>query len=460
MKTKYLLACTVLMLAGIKTHGQDSAGLSLPDLWEEAFANYPSLEAYRSQQRQADFNQRLTRNQYLPDLYLQAQTSLGTQNAISGSFFPLAGLYNVNGSEFNSASDHGTNTFGSVTMDWTFLQFGKQKKSQEAAKIISSQATHILNVERLRMQAEISRSYFQFFYHQGMERWAQKNTERVRGLLRASASRVKSGLSPVADSLLVHATLKQTRADLHLWQGRGEGTKIELARWLNLSANELSLNESSILRAATPHGHSVPEENQALHPVLAYKGEQIAYTEKQKELASVAALPSLSLLAGAQLRGNSMNDEASFYENWEHSYKDPVHNYAIGLGLTWTLGDAFDSKLKKRRYQEEVRQTEAEAEALALGLRSQQEISRRQIMHSENQIAVSEQAYESAKQAYSLFEVRYKSGLISITELLQIQDVLQKTEKTRIEAYYQYWIHQVNLAESAADFFHLQNVFK
>lgn len=460
MKITYLLACTVFVLAGIKTYGQESPGLSLPDLWEEAFSNYPSLEAYRSQQRQADFNQRLTRNQYLPEVYLQAQTSLGTQNAISGSFFPLAGLYNVSGSELNGTSNHGTNTFGSVIMDWKFLQFGKQKKSQEAAKIISSQAMHRLNVEQLRMQAEISRTYFQFFYYQGMEHWAQNNTERVRAILRASASRARSGLSPGADSLLVNATLNQTSAELSLWQGRREETKIALARWLNLSANELSLNESSILRSGIRQGLSVPEENQGLHPVLAFKGEQIAYAEKQKELASVTALPSLSLLAGAQIRGNSLNNEASFYENWEHSYNNPVHNYAVGLGLTWNLGDAFDSKLQKRRYQERVRETQAETEEVALGLRSQEEISRRQIRQSEDQIADAEQAYESAEEAYRLFEARYMSGLISITELLQIQDVLQRTEKIRIEAYYQYWIHQVNLAESTADFFHLQSQFK
>lgn len=460
MKSTYLLACIIFMLAGIKAHGQDRPGLSLSELWERAFATYPSLEAYRSQQRQADIHQRLTYNQYLPDVQLQAQSSVGTQHAIGGSFFPLPGLYNVNGSESGNTSNHGTNTFGSVVMDWKFLQFGKQKKSQEAAKIFSRQAMHRLSVEQLKIQAEISRAYFRFFYHQGMERWAEKNTERIQAILHAAVSRVEAGLSPGADSFLIKATLDQTSADLHRWQGRKAETKIELARWLNMPANELGLHEASILRTGTRHAFPVPGKNQVLHPLLAFKAEQVAYAGKQKELASVRALPSLSLLGGAQLRGNSMNSEDSFYENWERSYNNPVHNYAIGLGLTWNLGNAFDSRLERKQYQEELRQREAETEAAALDLRSREEIAQRQVVQHQDQITDAEQAYESANQAYALFEARYTSGLISITELLQIQEVLQNTAKIRIETYYQYWMHQVNLAESTADFSYLRSVFE
>src|SRR3546814_4235663 len=115
------------------------------------------------------------RNQFLPDMYLQAQSSLGTQNAISGSFFPLPGLYNVNGSETGSASDHETNLFGSVMMDWKFLQFGRQKKSLESAKIFSNQAMHRLDAEQLTIQAELGRDYR-----------SEEHTSELQSLMRIS----------------------------------------------------------------------------------------------------------------------------------------------------------------------------------------------------------------------------------------------------------------------------------
>ncbi|HEU5148096.1 MAG TPA: TolC family protein [Chryseosolibacter sp.] len=459
MKFRSLLACVVFALAGINSHGQDRHGLSLPQLWKQALANYPSLEAYRSQLRQADIDRRLTHNQYLPDMYLQAQTSVGTQNPISGSSFPLPGVYNVNGSE--SGHHPGTNIFGSVMMDWKFFQFGKQKKSHEAATIFSSQAMHRLDVEQISIQAEVSRRYFEFFYHRGMEAWARENADRLQTILQAAASRATAGLSPAADSLLIKATLNETRADLHLWEGRRAESKIALARWLNMSSDQLIVKDASFVNDGNREG--IPRslrENQIRHPLLAFKDQQVAYVEKQKEIASVSALPSLSLLAGAQLRGNSLNGENSFSEKWQDRDNNPVQNYAIGIGLTWNLGTAFDSRLEKRRYQEMLRQREAETEEAALGLQSLSEISQGQISQSRRQIHEAEEAYQSASQAYALFEARYNSGLISITELLQIQDVLQRTEKTRIEAYYQYWLHHVNLAESTADFSHLQSVFE
>lgn len=460
MKFSYLLTCMVFLLVSLKGFGQDTTGLSLPRLWEQAFANYPSLEAYRSQQRQANINQKLTRNQYLPNVLLQAQNTMGTQHGINGAFFPLPGLFNVNGAGINSGADYAANMFGSVVMDWQFMQFGRQKKSMEAAAVLSNQAAHRLNAEQVAVQAALSRDYFQLLYYQRMQHWAQANTQRLQTIFQASAANARAGLSPGADSLLIKATLDQTGADLHKWQGFEEEAKIALAQWVNIPASHLTVQNELFLNEGEPHLIRETEQDLATHPQLAFKKEQIAYAEKQKELAFLGALPSLSILGGVQLRGHSMNRENSVYENWGQSYNNTADNYLVGLGLTWNLGQAFDSRLEKSLYLEEAQQRQAETEALALNLRSQKEMAQQQMAQSRQQIDNTEQAYEAASQAYGLFEARYNSGLISITELLQIQDILQNTERTRIEAYYQYWLQQTNMAESTADFSYLQNVFE
>src|SRR5690606_30277888 len=376
------------------------------------------------------------------------QSSVGTHNAVSGSFFPLPGLYNINGSP---VGETGTNLFGSVTFDWKVFQFGKQKKLLDAAGTISGKAMQGLHSEQLRIQSKVSRAYFRYFYHEALVRWARTNTERVESILRAAVSRAAAGLSPGVDSLLANATLGRVRADLHLWQGRREESGVELTRWLNMPPHGLELHEVSILHL----GSDQSTESDVTHPVIAFKQAEIAHAKKQKELASLGALPSLSVLGGAQLRGYAADTE-----NLQRSYRDPVHNYAVGLGLTWNLGEAFDSRLKVSRRSAEVRQREAEAESLALSLRAQEDAARMQLLQARRQIADAEDAFESAKQAYVLFEARYSSGLVSITELLQMQDVLQEMEKVRIESYYEYWTHHVNLAEAVADFSYVQSAFE
>lgn len=459
MKHSFLLVSLCLGLISAKSFGQDTAALSLSQLWEQAFAHYPSLEAYQSQLRQATINQKLTRNQQLPEVVLQAQNTLGTQNTIGGAFFPLPGIYNVNGSGIEQSDDLAANMFGSVVMDWKFLQFGKQQKSMEAAKVLVNQATNQIQVEQLAVQAALSRTYFQLLFHERMELWAEKNTERLLDLFAATKSMALAGLSPGADSLLVKASLKQANAMLHEWQGSKAKNAIALARWVNIVPDQLNIKSGPLLTVAALE--AVPTTtNDGLHPHLAYKYEQIAFAEKQKELASISLLPAFSLLGGVQFRGHSRRAENSFYENWGDSYSNTVGNYLVGVGLSWRLSNVFDYKLDRSRFQEEASQRQAEADEVALGLRSQEQMAQRQMAQSRQQVANAEEAYAAASEAYSLFEARYNSGLIAITELLQIQDVLQKTEKTRIEAYYQYWMQQTDWAEAKADFSLLQSVFE
>ena len=460
MNYRYLLVCLFLGLTSVKGYGQDNHALSLPQLWEQAFAHYPSLEAYQARLNGARLNQKLVRNQYLPEVQLQVQNTVGTQNAVGGAFFPLPGLYNVGGSGIGNAADPATNLFGSLVVDWQFLQFGRQKKSVEAAGILAEQATHRLGAERLAIQAELSRTYFRLLFHQQMEQWAAENTGRLQQMFDAAKSTASAGLSPAADSLLIKASLRQTAALQDDWQGRSEESTIALATWANMPPEQINFRHTSFPAVVVA---AIQQENPNLntyHPQLAYRQEQIAYAGKLKEVAASAALPSLSLLGGVQLRGHAPAPEGALSEGWADAYNNPTSNYLLGLGLRWNLGGLIDYKPEQARYQEEINQRQAEADEVALILKSWQQIAQRQLTQNLRQIHNAEEAYQAASEAYRQFEARYKSGLISISELLQVQDVLQKTERTRLEAYFQYWMQQVDLAEASADFSILQHAFE
>ena len=458
MNYRYLLVCLFLGLTSVKGYGQNTHALSLPQLWEQAFTHYPGIEAYQARLNSAKLNQKLVRNQYLPEVQLQVQNTIGSQNAVGGAFFPLPGLYNVGGSGIGNATDPAANLYGSLVVDWQFLQFGKQKKSVEAAGILAEQASHRLSAEQLAIQAELSRTYFQLLFHQQMEQWAAENTERLQQMFDAAKSTASAGLSSAADSLLIKASLRQTSAVQDDWQGRSEESTIALATWVNIPPEQLDIMHTSFPAvAASQQEKPVLTTN---HPQLAYRQEQIAYAGKLKEVAAAAALPSLSLLGGVQLRGHAPAREAAISDGWTDAYHNPTSNYLLGVGLRWNLGGLIDYKQEQARYQEEINQRQAEADEVALNLRSHQEIAQKQLAQNLSQINNAEEAYLAASEAYRQFEARYKSGLISISELLQVQDVLQKTERTRLEAYFQYWMQQTDLAEASADFSILQNAFE
>lgn len=460
MQYRYLLACLLLALVSIEGHGQDNRVMSLPQLWEQAFNNYPSLAAYQARLQQATLDQKLARNQKLPQLNLQVQNTIGTQNTIGGAFFPLPGSYNVAGSGIGNTAGPSANLLGSLIMDWEFLQFGRQKKTMEAAAIMTRHAGYRLEAAQVTIQAELSRTYFALLFHRQMERWAQQNTERLQQLFEASQSTARAGLSPGADSLLVKASLRQTAAKQDDWEGQSQESAIALATWINLPASQLSLKNSSFPAASKGAIPIMEPDAEAQHPQLAFRQQGIAYAGKQKEIAGANVLPTLSLLGGVQLRNHAPTQEGTLGEGWGNVYSNPTHNYLLGLGLRWNLTELFDYKLVRARHQEEIHLLQAEADETVLNLQSRRHIAQRQMTQGLSQIENAEEAYEAASEAYHLFETRYKSGLISISELLQIQDILQNTEKTRIEAYYRYWQQQADFAEASADFSILQTAFE
>jgi outer membrane protein TolC len=459
MSNRIILSCLFLWLYSTVSYGQDRQRLSLPQMWEQAYNNYPSVEAFESQLQQAIYQKKLVKNRYLPQVLLQAQNTVGTNQAVGGAFFPLPGIYNIGGSDAGIPSDPSANTFGSVTMDWKFMQFGKHRKSVEASDIRVNQATSQIAVEKLTIQTELSRDYIEALYHLQMVRWAEANQLRLQSLFSAARSMADAGISPGADSLLIKASLQEAASSLNDWRGQKEESEVLLGVWIGMVPDQIALEHAPLLQKADDFVKESAPVNTS-HPLLAFRQDEIQYAETTKQLAKVSALPSFSLLAGIQTRIHSPALGNPVLETWSNSYRAPVNNYLVGLGMSWNINGLFDHKLNKNRHQEEVLQRQAEAEETSLNLLSQQQIAERQLAQGDSQIQNAEEAYKSAGEAFRLFESRYNSGLISITELLQIQDILQRTEKTRIEAYYQYWMQQVDLALAQAYFSLLQSAFE
>src|SRR5690606_18567637 len=200
MSNRIMLSCLFLWLYSITGFAQDGQRLSLSQMSQQAYKNFPSLAVYQSQLEQAVYERKLIHNKYLPRVLLQAQNTIGTNQAVGGAFFPLPGIYNIGGSDSALPSDPSANTFGSMTIDWRFMQFGRHKKSVEAGDILINQATSQIGAEKLAIQTELSRHYVEALYHLQMVEWAEANQSRLQSLFDVARSLADAGISPGADS--------------------------------------------------------------------------------------------------------------------------------------------------------------------------------------------------------------------------------------------------------------------
>src|SRR5699024_10083362 len=87
------------------------------------------------------------------------------------------------------------------------------------------------------------------------------------------------------------------------------------------------------------------EMQQKNHPLLeAKKREKERLAIKEKNITH-EVLPNISLLAGGMFRGVGFSDEGS---QWKDSYKLPINNYLVGVGLTWDISSFYDHGVKKQ----------------------------------------------------------------------------------------------------------------
>ena len=85
-------------------------------------------------------------------------------------------------------------------------------------------------------------------------------------------------------------------------------------------------------------------------------------------------------------------------------------------------------------------------------MQSDLDASKAKIIQQNQQLIKTRLAVKQSQDAYAMYLARYKSGLITLSELLQLRLLLEHAENSHIEASRDYWIQLANEAELTADF--------
>ena len=443
-----MLIMGCFLLSYSLTCAQTSENIPLSKLYQEA-ATYPGIKAETSIIRTADYDYRLAKQEILPELNLQAQHTFGTFEGAAGAFVPLPGFFNVSGEGINGNT--AVNTMASATLKWDFLRFGKYRDQIDLAQINQEQAQTGFDIKVLELRHQITKAYFGWIHGKAMQDWAKREAERNKSLVKLSSSLVQSGLVAAADSLIASTRLKQAIAQQKKWEGQTNHFKNQLLEYTGKAVNIENIPKSFFSIREVEINDSARN-----HPLLTEKKYQDEALKVREKIVDHQVLPDISLIAGGLLRGIGYGDNSRAFQD---SYELPISNYLVGVGLTWNLSQWYFKGLKTRKVQQEQKRVSLEKEAVKRFITEQQNSLQFHIEKSKEEIQEAEDAYRSASESYRLFKVRYESGLINLTTLLQIQQSLQFTEKARIQAYYDYWQYWNNYAYTQADFSMLTTIF-
>lgn len=458
LKRTLYLAGLLVLLARTQTYSQDRPVLSLSRAWELGMTNYPGFAGNQAEISAAGFQKQLVKTKFLPQVHSQLQHTYGTHAGSTGAFFPLPGIFNVSGGSAGGAPSHTTSgLYGSVLVDWKLFGFGQRTRELQVARLQEGQARTRYSAAQLATQAKISTLYLDIVYNQVTQGWAQTNAARMQQVLALARSLSDAGLKPGADTLFVLSAYRQALAEKNNWQGKARASRIQLTEVIAVPADSFTLAQETYLQAG-PAGLMAPATaDSSSHPYLQVLQQEVQIARVQGQAARRKALPAFSFLAGLSSRASGLATEGAGTGGLAGSSR--ADNYLAGLALSWNITGAHQARLESQlarqqalasqaRYQTQALQQQTTLRALAAGLQEQQ-----------GQLHHARQAVAHAGQAYDLYVTRYESGLISMTELLQLQFLLQQAEKAEIEAYRQYWTQVIRQAELSGDFSLLSNQF-
>ncbi|MDM1045726.1 TolC family protein [Myroides sp. 1354] len=454
MKTIFRSAtCLWLTCLSVTLYAQEPRQHTLGNLWEQVERQYPGIQAQTALVASSASKQQAVKSQALPQFKIQAQNSYGTFEGSNGAFFPQSGFFNVSGNpNLLDGSDQTFNTFGSATVEWEVFAFGKQNQENKAASAQYEQQLAQKEAYILQLKKELAVRHIQNLYATANYDWMSKNADRLKNIELITNGLAVSGLKPAADNLLAHSSYLQAAGQQRYWTGNKQATHIALAELVGEPLDTIdAIHLHNFLTFPLHKTNDATATETFEHPVLTQYKQEASYFEHSSKSMSRAALPSIKVLGGYAIRGTGIQSH-TVTDKWKDGFSNAIDNYLVGVGITWNFSSLFTNQYKKQALTKQAESAEKKYSAYEQALQANIAASQVQIKEQTQQLQQTHQAIIHATQAYGMYMARYKSGLITLSELLQIQQLLEQAEKTHIDATQHYWMQVVSEAALTANF--------
>lgn len=443
-----------LTIAGPVLYAQQKQ-YTLGNLWSLVEGNYPGIIAKSSAIESAKYSERATKSNALPQARMQMQNTYGTYEAASGGFFQQPGLFNVNGARGLSGSSTTASTFGSATVEFELFGFGRQQSENKAAEMMTSRVSTDKEAYVITLKKELSKRYIQFIYNDVKLKWIEKNAARLYDIQTSAAGLARSGIKPAADSLLAYSSYIQALAERDNWVGNKMASEERLKELHGQDKMAYSYSEASFSKPEF-NGTQLTSAHSS-HPFIEALDQQAAYHESLASAQKRSALPSLKLMGGYAYRGTGIGTGTAVSGKWADGFSNGTNNALVGLGLTWNLTNLHSNKLKANAQLKDAEKTKYMQSQYELSMQAGLQAAKNKIIEQRKQLTKTAQAVEQVLAAYDMYMARYKSGLITLTELLQIRMLLEQAENNHIEASRNYWLQLTDEAELSNNFDFLFN---
>lgn len=436
---KYLIV-TLLFTPFFKVYAQKQpVALPLAELLSGVSAKAPLLVADSSATAILASTAKETKYNWLPDVKLNYQADIGTNNNVPGAYFGFGIVpSNSGGVRPVNVSDAALSNLGIATLDWEIYNFGRYKAQNKVAVSDLNVSENHYKLSKYQLQANAIEGYLQLYQLENLLRIQQENINRNQQIRSSILSLAKSGVRAGVDTSIAEAELSKSRLVLIELTNKFKQTQQQLSAISGIPYQNIVADTTIVKPLLTLTGSvALTTAGSLSHPLISYYQSLYQNSKEKENLVRKTYLPKIMFEGAVWGRGSSLtqnNEYAALNEGWGLSRS----NYLAGIGISYNLTDLKRKQLrlntqKSNSTYEQNRLTEQQVNLATSNQQAETELQTalQRLVEIPDQLAASQAAY---RQKYAL----YKNGLIDLIELDIAQNLLYRAEADYATAKYSF----------------------
>lgn len=427
--------CMAVLCFGIMTaYAQQPAPLSLKALLNNVAQKAPTLLADSAAVRFKQAQATETRNNWLPNLKLNYQADVGTNNNTAGPYFGFGIVpSNTSGVRTQSNTSAALVNLGIAAFDWEAYNFGAYSAQNKVAGLEVSVEENQFQRSKYQLQGYTIGAYLQLMRLQDYLTIQSRNIERNQQIRRSIQSLAKSGIRPGVDTSIAEAELSKARLNYIELDNQYKQVQLQLSNisgvpYQSIIPDTLSA-QKLIVQTNIPALNTADTAN---HPAINYYRSLLQSSLQREDLVKKQYNPKILLEAAAWGRGSSIAND--HFNSLSNGWGFDRNNYLVGVGISYNLFDLRRKQLKlstqKVATDYAARKLDEQRSALALSISqadAELNTARLRLREIPNQLQAANRGY---RQKLSL----YKSGLTDIIELNAALNILYRAETDYAQA--------------------------
>ena len=417
--------------------------IHLRDAIQLAEQRYHLLQARKYEAEAAQQNIALAEYSRKPTIDASYQANIGTANNLTGIFYPVGILPMTGPPSAGNNYKPATGSAASLLLNWQAVTFG-QRAAQINASIAEAKVSQQQSVQDIfRHKINVISAYLDVLLSYDLLRIQEYNIQRVDTNLKQSRVLSVTGIKPGVDTAFFLSERSKAKIQYLNEKQQLENQQWQLARLIVM--NVLPVPADTNFLSKLPSAASGFDTSFTGHPVIQFAQSQINSSQSKETYLKKSYLPKINVWSTAFARGSG------YVANGNIKTGEGLllnrYNYGTGAQIIFPIMKYGEVKHQIQQQNFLSKAAQERLEESKSELNTQMHITTTSFQSSLEIVYEARQLYKSATYAFNATQLRYNTGLMNISDLVQAQYNLLQAELEVKRAYWNVW--KAKLLEAA-----------